>query len=65
MPQKHSFEDKLSALESIVLSLEEGSQTLDEALSSFEDGIKLVKDCKKELTEANKKVDKLFDSESK
>ena len=56
MPKKISFEDKLEELEKIVKSLESGDASLDESLKSFGHGVDLYKDCKKYLTEVEKKV---------
>ena len=56
MPKKISFEDKLEELEKIVKSLESGDASLDESLKDFGHGVDLYKDCKKYLTEVEKKV---------
>lgn len=50
------FEKKLERLEKIVEKMEAGDLALDEALKSFEEGVKLSRDCHKQLTEAEQKV---------
>lgn len=54
-----SFEKKLTRLEEIVKNMEGGELSLDDSLKLFEEGIKLSRDCNKELTEAEQKVQKL------
>lgn len=54
-----SFEKKLTRLEEIVQKMEAGEMSLDESLKLFEEGVKLSRDCNKELTEAEQKVKKL------
>jgi exodeoxyribonuclease VII small subunit len=51
-----AFEKKLKRLEEIVEKMEEGEISLDDSLKLFEEGVKLSRDCSKELTEAEKKV---------
>lgn len=47
-----SFED----LQKIVDDLESGDVDLNEALKQYEDGLKLVQQCKKQLSEVENKV---------
>jgi len=54
------FEKNLKLLEEIVHQLEEGDATLDESLKAFEKGIKLSRQCHKELTSAEQKVEILL-----
>ncbi len=54
-----SFEKKLSRLEEIVQKMESGEMSLDESLSLFEEGVKLSRECGRELNEAEQKVKKL------
>ena len=54
-----SFEKKLTRLEEIVQKMEGGEMSLDESLKLFEEGVKLSRDCNKELSEAEQKVKKL------
>lgn len=63
MPEKkNKFEDKLKELGGIVESLESGEVELEDMLSLFEKGIKLTKECTKELTEAEQKINVLIKS---
>ena len=55
-----NFEDSLARLESIVDALEDNDVSLEESVKKFEEGIKLVKDCQKQLKEAELKVNKLM-----
>ena len=55
-----NFEDSLAKLEGIVDALEDDDVSLEESVKKFEEGIKLVKDCQKELQEAELKVNKLM-----
>jgi exodeoxyribonuclease VII small subunit len=51
-----SFEESLKKLESIVDKLEKGDLSLEESLKLFEEGVGLSATCKKELEEAEGKV---------
>jgi exodeoxyribonuclease VII small subunit len=55
-----NFEDSLVKLEGIVDALEDNDVSLEESVKKFEEGIKLVKDCQKQLKEAELKVNKLM-----
>ena len=55
-----NFEDSLAKLEGIVDALEDDDVSLEESVKKFEEGIKLVKDCQKQLQEAELKVNKLM-----
>ena len=55
-----NFEDSLAKLEGIVDALEDNDVSLEESVKKFEEGIKLVKDCQKQLKEAELKVNKLM-----
>lgn len=50
------FEKKLKRLEEIVEKMETGDLSLDDSLKSFEEGVKLSKECHVQLTEAEQKV---------
>lgn len=54
--KKLNFEQSITELEEIVHRLEEGDLPLDEALKSFERGVKLSGDCQKLLDNAQQKV---------
>lgn len=51
-----SFEQAMDELEQIVTRLEKGDAPLEEALGYFEQGARLVAECKKRLEEAEQKV---------
>jgi len=55
-----NFEDSLAKLEGIVDALEDNNVSLEESVKKFEEGIKLVKDCQRQLQEAELKVNKLM-----
>jgi exodeoxyribonuclease VII small subunit len=55
-----TFEESLKKLESIVDQLEKGDLPLEESLKLFEEGISLSAICKKELDEAEGKVQTLI-----
>ena len=61
--QKMKFEDALKKLEAIVNKLEKGDIPLEEALKSFEEGIKLSRICTKILEDAEKRVEVLTKDE--
>jgi exodeoxyribonuclease VII small subunit len=54
------FEDCLQRLEVIVNELEKGDVSLDQALLLFDEGVKLSNSCRKELEEAEGKVEILL-----
>jgi len=56
------FETSIKKLEAIVEKLEEGDLDLDTSLKSFEEGVAIVKECQKIISEAELKVNKLLDS---
>lgn len=58
-----TFEDAMTRLEEIVAQLENGGQTLNESLQLFEEGIKLARECSRQLTEAKGKLEQLVKSD--
>jgi len=56
------LEDSMERLESIVSDLEEGEFSLEEALNKFEEGLKLGKQCRKILDQAELRVKKLVEN---
>lgn len=54
------FEECLDRLEKIVAELEKGDVSLDQALHLFDEGMKLSGSCRKELEEAEGKVEILL-----
>ena len=57
--QEYSFEEALSKLEQIVVSMEGGNVPLATMVAKYEEGSKLLKMCQKHLTEAQMKIEKL------
>ncbi len=53
------FEEALGQLEQIVARLEEGQTGLNEALESYEQGVKLLRQCYELLAKAERKVEVL------
>jgi exodeoxyribonuclease VII small subunit len=51
------FESALKSLEEIVVRLESGDLTLDQALELFEEGIHISRFCNSKLEEAERKVE--------
>ncbi|MEQ8216267.1 MAG: exodeoxyribonuclease VII small subunit, partial [Smithellaceae bacterium] len=58
------FEDALKKLEDIVKKMEAGDLPLEEALKSFEEGIKLIHFCQSKLNEAERRVELLLGNEN-
>ena len=54
------FEQQLASLEGLVESLESGDLSLEESLKSFEQGIKVARDCQAALKSAEQKVEVLM-----
>lgn len=57
---ERSFETSLAELESIVGRLESGELPLEESLELFEKGIKLSRECRTRLTNAERKIEVLM-----
>jgi len=58
--QQLSFEAALARLDEIVKTLERGQAHLDESLTLFEEGTRLLGSCGKQLDEAEQKVVRLM-----
>ena len=54
------FEKSLQKLETLVKNLETGSLPLEEALTAFQEGVGLVKQCQTLLSQAEQKVEILM-----
>ena len=54
-----SFEDALSALETIVRDLETGKAPLEDSITAYERGVALKQHCEKKLREAQSKIEKI------
>lgn len=50
------FEKKLARLEEIVAKMEAGDLSLEDSLKSFEEGVKLSRECNSQLSQAEQKV---------
>jgi exodeoxyribonuclease VII small subunit len=55
-PSAPSFEQSLAQLETLVSDMEDGNLSLEDALSAFETGIKLTRQCQQALQAAELKV---------
>ena len=55
-----SFETSLAELEQIVTKLEGGDLPLEESLDLFEKGIKLSRECRTRLTNAERRIEVLM-----
>lgn len=53
------FEDSLTKLEEIVAQLERGDLSLEDSVRLFEEGTRLSAECRKQLEEAEGKVEML------
>jgi len=60
MPKTKSFEEELLELEELVASLERGDVPLDEAMKTFEKGMKLSKNLTVALSTAEEKIAKIM-----
>ncbi len=60
-----SFEDRLMELEGLVKKMEGGSLPLNEALTAYEEGMKLSKQLTEDLAAAEKRMQELSDGQVK
>ncbi|QKX17251.1 MULTISPECIES: exodeoxyribonuclease VII small subunit [Microbulbifer] len=60
-----TFESALEELEQLVERLESGDLPLDEALTDFERGVKLTRECQQKLASAEQKVKVLMEENGK
>ena len=60
----YTFEAAMARLEAIVRSLEEGKLSLEDSLSAFEEGVRLVKLCTGQLDAAEQRVKLLMEGDS-
>lgn len=52
--EKHSFEEKMEKLETLVKSLEAGDVPLDQAIANYTEAVTLAKECDDALKQAEK-----------
>lgn len=57
--KQKSFEECLAALEEVVEKIEAGEMNLEDSLSTFEKGVRLVKTCNEKLSEVEKRIELL------
>lgn len=60
-----TFEENLEKLETIVKNLESGNIPLDDAIDSFNEAMKLAKNCDEKLKRAEEKVNKILNEDGK
>ena len=60
-----SFEESLAELEKIATEIEKGDLGLEQAISEFEKGIKLSKECSEKLDHAEKRINILVKNENR
>ena len=65
MKKELSFEEALKELEEIVVNLEKGDISLDDAIKAYEQGTLLKEQCEKRLREAKLKVEEIDEKENK
>lgn len=53
---KKTFEQSMKQLEQIVIELESGELTLEQAIKKFEEGMELSKFCSQKLEETERKI---------
>ncbi|MFK0571173.1 exodeoxyribonuclease VII small subunit [Endozoicomonas sp.] len=59
--ESFAFEQSLAELETLVQKMESGDMSLEASLKTFEQGVRLTRDCQKALTDAEQKVQKLLE----
>jgi exodeoxyribonuclease VII small subunit len=62
--EKPTFEERLARLEAIVEKLESGEVGLDESLKLYAEGTALIRECRRTLGEAEKRISKLTEAAS-
>lgn len=59
--EEQTFETALARLEDIVAQLETGEVALEEAMTLYEEGVRLSALCQSKLTAAEKKMDEILE----
>lgn len=57
----YPFEESLARLERLVEKMESGELSLEDSLKTFEEGIKLTRECQQALKDAEQKVKALVE----
>ncbi|MCD8513704.1 MAG: exodeoxyribonuclease VII small subunit [Nitrincola sp.] len=60
-----SFEEAMERLESLVNQMEDGNLSIESSLASFEEGIRLTRQCQTILEQAEQKVKLLSEEKGK
>jgi exodeoxyribonuclease VII small subunit len=55
-PNKINFETSVAELEATIVRMEKGEMSLEDALQSFEEGVRLSRECQQLLASAEKRV---------
>lgn len=58
-PTKDSFESEMKKLEQLVESLESGTVSLDDLVTKYEEGMRLLKSCQSNLQAAELRIEQL------
>jgi len=61
--KSYPFEESLSKLERLVEKMESGDLSLEDSLKTFEEGIKLTRECQQALKDAEQKVKMLIEKD--
>ncbi|MGB1310424.1 MAG: exodeoxyribonuclease VII small subunit [Leucothrix sp.] len=60
-PNSINFETAVAELEATIIRMEKGEMSLEEALQSFEEGVRLSRECQKLLASAEQRITLLTD----
>ncbi|WP_198661538.1 exodeoxyribonuclease VII small subunit [Exiguobacterium flavidum] len=63
MDTERTFEEALERLEEIVGLLEEGDAPLEQAMTLYEEGVKLTALCQQKLSVAERKLDQILEQD--
>ena len=56
-PQKQTFEQAMTQLEKIVTDVEQGQIGLEDSITKYEQGMKLIQHCRNILEKAEKRIE--------
>lgn len=65
MAKQINFEEMLKRLNTITEDLEKGTLPLDESISLYEEGNKIIKELEKALSDAEAKIAEIVDTDTK